>query len=85
MCSSCSTFLFIQIRSVFPDTFTKIYAYEFIPRPFLLKILRDKFSDFSGTEKQKRWGDPPHAYAYASVRSSIAKFFLELNTTVCHL
>ena len=36
--------------------------------------------------KSKKGGDtPPYAYAYASVRLSRSKFFVELNTTVSHL
>ncbi len=56
-----------------------------IRKPYGSKNTCDKFSDFFGNEKQKRWSDPPYAYAYASVRSSIAKFFLELDSTVSHL
>ena len=49
------------------------------------KIPAINFPTFLETKSKKGGGNPPHAYAYASVRSSISKFFLELDTTVRHL
>ena len=54
-----------------------------IRKPYGSKNTCDKFSDFFGNEKQKRWGDPPYAYAYASVSLALrCKLTFDSDSTI---